>query len=207
MTFVSSDAVFTGPWMFHSEESSNFCQSTNAHAIRIQEEAVQSIDPDAFVARTNVFGWAPDRAPAQWIEEQIEKLESQVVQEADSVRHATPISAGDFAEVWEAAFMKKLAGVYHVAGAERVNPFRFVQRLAERLELPLSIANTTYTLTERPQEFGGGETSLETQKIRRALDLAMPMLNSGLDRLVEQHHNGFRDRLIVEPLLTRSKVA
>jgi len=41
------------------------------------------------------------------------------------MRHSTPILATDFAEILERAYQQKLRGTYHLAGAERINPFRF----------------------------------------------------------------------------------
>ena len=63
------------------------------------------------------------------------------------------------------------------------------------------------SLIDRPSGFGCGETSLQTRKIRRALGVSMPMLGEGLQRLFQQHVEGYRGRLSGQPSLPTSRVA
>ena len=74
LTLVSSDAVFTGPWMFHEEDSECFCTSRAATDIRAIENEVQRVCPSVLVLRTNAFGWSPDSDG--WIESLIGGIEA-----------------------------------------------------------------------------------------------------------------------------------
>ena len=58
-TLLSSDAVFTGPWMFHRETGTCFCDSPEARLLRQTEQAVLTANPHSLIVRTNAFGWAP----------------------------------------------------------------------------------------------------------------------------------------------------
>lgn len=191
---ISSDAVFTGPWMFHVEESPGLCQSFQSQAIRAAEKQVSDACPDALIIRTNAFGWSADGRHG-WVESLLREIESNRVVRQDHIRHATPILATDLAAIIERACREGLSGTYHVGGAERVSPLKFAQRLADQFDLPWLSVRKESALSELPQGFAEGECSLQTKAIRMALCVAMPLLSEGLARLQEQAENGYRDRL------------
>lgn len=187
-TMVSSDAVFTGPWIFHDEESLAVCRSPEATAIRDAEKQVREACPESLIVRTNAFGWAPT-AEGSWIERLLSTIENRRAVDCDCIRHATPILATDLAEIIDRAWQEELNGVFHIAGAERVSPMQFAQRLADQFDLPWLSLRREQSLVELPQGFGVGETSLQTKKIRKALCVAMPMLSEGLARLHAQRYS------------------
>lgn len=195
LAVVSSDAVFTGPWMFHKENSTCLCESVPAGTIRSIEQLALRLCPGTLVVRTNAYGWTPDVLGPGWIETILEELQLGTAGPFDFLRHGTPILASDLAGILGRAWEKNLDGVFHVAGAERVNPNRFVERLADEFGLPSPLPVEGNTLIERPAGFGRGETSLHTGRIRKALGIAMPALGESLQRLREQKHNGYCDRL------------
>ena len=190
---ISSDAVFTAPWMFHDEVSQTLCESAAARTIFKSERQVQAAHPESLIIRTNAFGWSPTGEGL--IETLFQQIEGHRVVDEDQVRHATPILASDLADIIERAIAEELTGIYHVAGAERVSPMTFAQRLADQFDLPWLALRQESSLTERPAGFGAGESSLQTKKIRKALCVAMPMLAEGLDRLSRQQVDGHRDCL------------
>jgi dTDP-4-dehydrorhamnose reductase len=194
MVYISSDAVFSGPWMFHEEDSESLCPSREAQILREAEAEVLRQSPTALVIRTNAYGWSPSGRDG-WLETVLATIEARRHSSLDSVRHATPILATDLAEVLEQALAINLQGYYHVAGAERISPLGFAQRLAGQFNLPwIPVARET-ALTQPPSGCGSGECSLQTKKIRRDLCLAMPLLGESLDRLEAQQINGHRERI------------
>jgi dTDP-4-dehydrorhamnose reductase len=208
LTFLSSDAVYTGPWMFHDEESECYCPSPEAKLIRQTEVQVLSGCPNALIIRTNAYGWAPAGAANGWIEQILIDLDRRSLQDYDYIRHATPILATDLADILLRAIDENLTGLHHVAGAERVNPLQFAQRLADQFDLPwLSVRRAEEPLDEPATGFGAGETSLQTKKIRKALCVAMPMLSEGLRRLRDQQAAGFHDQLGPDAPLAERQIA
>jgi dTDP-4-dehydrorhamnose reductase len=194
-TFVSSDAVFTGPWMFHDETSECRCPTAEAAILRDAETQVGCCCPGALIIRTNAYGWAPAGTAGGWIEQILIDLERRSLQGYDYIRHATPILATDLADILLRAIAEDLGGVHHVAGAERVNPLQFAQRLADHFEMPwLAVRRAEETLNEPAVGFGAGETSLQTKKVRKALCVAMPMLSEGLERLRRQQFTSVADQ-------------
>ena len=189
----SSDAVFTGPWLFHDENSASHCESAAARTILKSEQNVLNAAPGALVIRTHAYGWSPTGEGL--IETLYREIEGHRQLEQDHVRHATPILASDLVDIIERALVENLSGIYHIAGAERVNPMMFAQRLADQFDLPWMVRRRESTLDERAVGFGAGESSLQTKKIRMALCVAMPMIAEGLEQLSRQQVDGHRDRL------------
>lgn len=194
LVYVSSDAVFTGPWMFHEEDGEGLCESREARVLRETEEAILRQLPGALVIRTNAYGWSPSGRDG-WLETILATIEARRISSLDSIRHATPILATDLADLLEQALAIDLNGSYHIGGAERVSPLGFAQRLAGQFNLPWVPVARESALTEAPSGFGCGECSLQTKKIRRDLCLAMPLLGESLDRLESQQINGHRERI------------
>ena len=195
LALISSDAVFTGPWMFHDEKSRCYCSSRTASTLREIEEFGLAQDPKPLIVRTNAFGWSPHDNGAGWVDESLDWIERKTNPFPDCHSYSTPILASDLAEILDRAFQKPLAGTFHVAGAERVSPAQFVQRFARQSGRNVPRINASESLSERPVGFGRGEASLQTRKIRRALRIGMPTLADGLERLLDQDRNGYRERL------------
>jgi dTDP-4-dehydrorhamnose reductase len=191
-TYLSSDALFTGPWLFHAEDSTHHCRSLEAGRMREMEELVQRIVPEALIVRTNTFGWSSNGDG--WIETLIACLEDGTI-EADPVRHATPILATDLASILTRAHEEGLNGFLHVGGAERVSHAVFLRMLAEQFALPAPETHHPGSLASSATGFGRGETSLRTSRAKNVLNLAMPSLAEGFARLHSQNINGFRSRL------------
>jgi dTDP-4-dehydrorhamnose reductase len=158
------------------------------------EAEVAEVCPDALIVRTNVFGWSPLPQSPGLIETVLHAVDQNEPLALDCMRHSTPILATDFAEVLEQAYRHKLRGVHHIAGGERINPFRFSCLLADQFGLPLASLSPRETPFESRREYGAGETSLQCRRIRKALDTTLPLVRDGLSRLHEQHASGYRDR-------------
>lgn len=198
---VSSDAVFHGPWMFHEEACTGVCQSQTAAAVRDMEHQVLQRCPSALVARTNAFGWSPQPGNG-WMESLLDQIAEGKALRVPAANYATPIAAGRLAELLIQAWDRKLEGLYHVGGSERVNFVHFAHRVAQEFQLP----RPQFVSTAQPElrhSFGQGETSLNSGRFRRAAGTALPMLGESLTHLREQSENGDRDQLHAEePQLT-----
>ncbi len=188
-TLISSDAVLTGPWMFHEETSEEYSTSIIGQRLLNLEQHVQAVSSESLIVRTHVFGWNHASESTGWIEEMLEgMLRGKVNSQWSQPGYATPIIVSEFATILSRAFEENLTGLYHIAGAERVNRIQFARRLAQQFEICWygSGANTThYTEAER-RSFGCGESSLQTRAIRRELCVAMPTLAESTQALCEQ---------------------
>lgn len=201
-TVISSDAVFTGPWMFHRENGVCHCESTPARILRMIEKEATDVNPQTLLVRTNVFGFAPTSESSGLVETVLNAVTEGQSLALDCMRYATPILAADFAEILDRAYQAKLRGLHHLSGGERINPFRFACLLADQFGLPMSSLEAIETPLEQRRDFGAGETSLQSRRIRKALEVSLPLVREGLARLYEQHVSGYRDRFgALEPAL------
>lgn len=207
-TLISSDSVFTGPWMFHEEDSHGLSETNHANIARSIEREALAWNENCLVVRTNAFGWTPGNIKDGAMEQLQLILERGHLDQIHCQRHATPILATELAECLESAVAEKLVGIYHIAGAERVNPIQFARRFSELFDLNWPLRMTGGASDQNPQaSYGHGETSLMTKKIRKALCVPMPTLTESLDRLREQQFNGYCDRMNAGSEAAHRKVA
>jgi dTDP-4-dehydrorhamnose reductase len=217
LTVLTTDAVFAGPRMFHAEDSpAGSCRPLGRAAIEAERYLKHS--PRVLLARTHAFGWSPPGEELGAVGRVWTSLLSGGREPLEVDRHATPILAADLAELLGDAYRRQLTGLYHLAGAERVTPHQFARQLARAFGLPGEFPTAhagekgdRHLLCEAPggpfrQKVpvpffpAGGETppldetSLATGLARQALGRPMPMLREGLDRLVQQTHQGYRSR-------------
>lgn len=187
LTVISSDTVFCGPRMFHEENSPAQNPSPRATQTRAMERALEHTG--AMVVRTHAYGWSPVPAHAGFAELAYEALAAGRPIAADGRRHATPILVTDLAELLFRAYERRIDGLHHLSGAERTSPFRFVSQLAIAFGLAAP-GETVVPASGSTNE----ETSLNSKRARRLLEMATPMLRDGLDRFADQMHHGWRGR-------------
>jgi len=182
LTVLSSDALFAGPRMFHDEGAIPGNPSARAALMRQVERAVEP--HGALIVRTHAYGWCNVPGTAGFAEMAYEALAAGMGVQADGLRHATPILTSDLAELLWRAHEMRLQGIYHIAGAERASPYRFVSELASVMgcDRPQAPSHTLAALTGAWHE----ETSLNSKRARRSLEMPTPMLREGLERFVQQ---------------------
>jgi dTDP-4-dehydrorhamnose reductase len=219
LTVLTTDAVFAGPRMFHAEDSpATGCRPLGRAAIAA-ERCLKGL-AHVLLVRTHAYGWGPPGEDGP-----VERIWNSLVgggrQPLEDDRHATPILAADLAELLAEAYRRRLTGLCHMAGAERVTPHQFACQLARAFGIAADFPAASpgekgdrRLLPERPSGcfaqkapvpffpvipfFPAGpldETSLDTARARHWLGRPMPMLREGLDRLVQQARNGYRSRL------------
>jgi dTDP-4-dehydrorhamnose reductase len=188
LTVVSSDLVFTGPRLFHEETASPTSITADALQARVVEQTLSRTS--ALVVRTHAYGWSPVPTYAGFAQRTHDALVSGHFPAADGLRHATPLFAGDLAELLWRAFELRLHGLYHLAGAERTSPYRFACELANLLGQPVPRPECSARLSDAPEWHE--ETSLNSKRARRALEMSTPLLREGLQRFVESGLSDWR---------------
>ena len=200
---VLSDAIFAGPRLFHTEASTPHANSPLAEAATAVEQAL--IDCNTLLVRTHAYGWSPLGTSPNYAQRMWQLLSQGETCEADAERHATPILASDLAGLVYLALQKKLTGLIHITGAERTSPFRFAAELA----LAGNFAGRQVRVAKDvvPRRPNVDETSLNTYRARRELEVPLPLLREGLSRFAEQGQSGYRDRLAGHTTLLPSQAA
>lgn len=171
---ITSDAVFTGPFMFHSEDSESLCSSEESQTLLAIESAVIDACPDATIIRTHVFGISPT---SDGLVEQL--LSGETVAIAGG-GHATPISGADLADRIERTMIDPVGGVIHLSGAERVSARQFAERLIDAFDHPRG--ETSILIGDHASGFASGDRAMVCSRAKQELGLSMPLLNEGLAR-------------------------
>lgn len=188
LTVISTDALFDAPRLYHAEDSPTAGGHPLAETALAVEAAVEAAG--AIVIRTHAFGLAPVGASAGFAQRVAEALMNGEAVQADGRRYASPIYAGDLAELLLACHEGGLRGVYHVAGAERVSQRRFAGELAASLGVDWSLDESPRVLDRAaPSRL---ETSLICLRAQRALSQPMPWLRDGLQAFAEECHDLLR---------------
>ena len=189
-TMISSDAVFTGPWMSHDESSTKFNSLPNAKKIREIETQVLETGDLTQVVRANAFGFSPNDCPNGFAETMIDCLENKREVPLDFMRHTAPILATDLAELLVDCFSESVRGLVHFGTAQRTNPFQFAADVAIALDLPQPIRPTEQVLNRTAHE-----TTLSCGHASELLDCKMPLLSDSVDRFAAQYLSGFQSQL------------
>lgn len=200
---VLTDAVFAGPRLFHTETSPPHADNALGEAAVAVEQAL--IDRNTLLVRTHAYGWGPAGANAGYAQRMWQCLSQGENCAADAERHATPILASDLAGLVLQALEKKLTGLIHLAGAERTSPFRFAAELA--LASGFAGRHVRVAKNVQPRRPYVDETSLNTARCRRELEVPLPFLREGLARFAEQSQNGYCDLLNGRATLVASQAA
>lgn len=206
-TVISSASVFTGPWMFHDEDSTQFCTSTAARAILTAEREFQNRLANPLIVRTHLFGWSPLGEEDGFAASLLNRLRIGETSPIDCVRHAGPILATDLAEILLQTRAAELTGTIHIGGAERINPWRFATLLADQFGYPCTVCGTLDPVGERSAQFGAGESSLNCRRIRQELAIGLPLATEGIERFHAQALGDFRDQFQIQGRPTRNLVA
>jgi dTDP-4-dehydrorhamnose reductase len=188
LTVISTDGVYSGPRLFHEETWSATAQTRLAVRARAIEEVLAGTP--ALVVRTHAYGWSADPDEPSFAEVLFQQLRDDRIVAVDGLRYATPILASDLAELLVRAYETDLKGLYHITGAERVNPDRFVRELAIAMSRE-NVRQPAPSTTEPLSRVGATETSLNTRRARRDLGRPMPLLREGLERFVAQAESDY----------------
>ena len=194
LVYVSTDSVFDGKRGDYVETDEPAPLNAYAKSKLAGERETLRRNPSAIIVRLNIYGWnAQDKESlAEWILRQLE--EGRQVPGFTDV-FFTPILVNDLVPVLFAMMQHELAGLYHVAGSERISKFEFARNVADAFGFdpsrvtPCQLKDMNLR-AERPLD-----VSLNTAKIRNALGRSMPNVDSGLCRFRELRDRHYPQQL------------
>jgi dTDP-4-dehydrorhamnose reductase len=192
--YVSTDAVFDGNAGNYSEDDQPSPVNAYARSKLRGERQVSERNPQAVVARVNIYGWnAQDKLSlAEWV---LNRLAGGLPVPGFTDVHFTPMLATDLADILLAVLDQGLTGIYHVGGSERISKYDFARLVAEGFGfepdrvVPARLSDAGLR-ARRPRD-----TSLNTTKISSALGRALPDAKSGICRFRAQRENGYAQSL------------
>lgn len=190
LVFISTDSVFDGLRGAYSEVDQPNPQSIYATTKWYGEMAVAEADPQAIIARVNLFGWSltGTRSLAEFFFNNL--------QAGNRVSGFTdvffcPLLVNDLSKILLAMIEKKLQGLYHVVSREAISKYDFGVALAKKFHFdegliePCSVHQANLKAPRSPN------LTLLTDKLTNALGKEPPGITRGLDKFHQLYKQGY----------------
>jgi len=181
LVYVSTDGVFDGTHGHYSETDLPAPLNVYAQTKLLAEQEVLRAHSSALIVRVTFYGRnvQPKQSLAEWVLDQLRQ--GNTVPGFTDV-YFCPILVDDLAEIILEMVDRDLSGIYHVVGTEKVSKYEFARRLATAFGFnPTQVAPTKIADAQlrarRPHD-----TSLNTEKVSRALGRSMPRVDIGIQR-------------------------
>lgn len=190
LTHISTDAVFDGTQAGMTEDDEPEPHSVYARTKLTGEWAVMEADPDAIVARVNLFGWSlkGKRSLAEWFFYNLQA--GKAVKGFTDVMFC-PMLANDLADVLIQMANKQLSGLYHVVGSACISKYDFGVAVArecgldEKLITPVSVQDFGLTVTRAKN------LCISNEKLAKDLNSSIPGFSTGLSRFYQLYQQGY----------------
>lgn len=194
LVHISTDAVFDGSRGDYGEEDDPNPLSVYARTKLEGERAVAQANPQAIIARVNLFGWSisGQRSLGEFFFSNLQ-AGRRVLGFTDVF--FCPLLANDLAHILLRMHEKKLSGLYHVVSRECLSKYDFGVRLAQKFGLDASL------ITPASVQEGGlaarrsPNLTLRTDKLTQALGEPPPDIASGLDGFYRLYQQGYPQKL------------
>jgi dTDP-4-dehydrorhamnose reductase len=191
---VSTDAVFDGEKGNYVETDPPNPLSVYARTKLAGERAVAAADPDALVARVNLFGFSPsgERSLAEFF---LNNLIAGNPMKGFTDVYFCPMLVNEIAGVFLEMLGKGLSGLYHVFSAECLSKYDFGNRIAARFGLdssliaPVSVLQGGLTAARSPN------LTMRTEKLSTALGHPLPSFSPMLDHFYTLYQQNYPQRL------------
>jgi len=190
LVHVSTDAVFDGKRGNYTEADQPNPLSLYAKSKLKGEEAVLTANPQAIVARVNLYGWSLSgkRSLAEWFVNNL--FAGNSIMGFTDV-YFCPLLVTDLAKLLLRMLEHGFQGLYHVVSSECSNKYEFGVRLAqlfgfeERLIKPALVSESGLKAARSPK------LTLRADKLINELGESTPGLNSGLEEFFAQFEKGY----------------
>jgi dTDP-4-dehydrorhamnose reductase len=194
MLHVSTDAVFDGQRGGYTEADAPNPLGIYAQTKLDGERGVLSANPQAIVARVNLFGWSLSgkRSLAEFFFNKL--LAGEPCMGFTDVFFC-PMLANDLGWVFLKMLDSGLSGLYHTVGSECISKYEFGLRIARRFGLDESL------ITPKSVHEGGLKAArspnltLRTDKLAQALGVSLPGLSTGLEKFYTLYQQGYPQKL------------
>jgi len=194
LVHVSTDAVFDGQRGGYSEQDDPHPLGVYAQTKLDGERAVAEANPQAVIARVNLFGWSllGRRSLAEFF---VNNLWAKNPIQGFTDVFFCPLLANDLGRLFLEMLEKGLDGLYHAVGSECISKYEFGLRIARRFELderlisPASVTDGGLSAARSPN------LTLRTDKLFHSLGHSIPTLSQGIERFYTLYQQGYPQKL------------
>jgi dTDP-4-dehydrorhamnose reductase len=191
---VSTDSVFDGLQGDYAEDDAPSPLSIYSRTKLEGEMAVMQANPEAIVARVNLYGWSltGNRSLAEFFFNNLSQ--GKAVMGFTDVFFC-PLLANHLAQIFLDMLEKKLCGLYHVVSPECLSKYDFGQRIAQRFNLDGSLIKPTSIHQSGLKAARSPNLTLRCDKLSQALGESLPRQSTGLDELFTLYQQGYPHKL------------
>ncbi len=194
LVHISTDSVFDGRRGDYSEDDAPNPLSVYARTKLDGERVVLQANPDAVVARVNLFGWSISgrRSLGEFF---VRNLQAGNPVNGFTDVFFCPLLANDLAHLLVKMLKLNLSGLYHVVSPECLSKYEFGLRVAGKFGLDASLI--TPTTVERGGLLAARSPNLTllTDKLAHSLREPLPTVSEGVERFYLQYLDGYPERI------------
>lgn len=194
LAHISTDHLFAGDRSNYREDDVPAPLNEYARSKLLGEEWVRQAHPQALVLRTNFYGWGHARRQSfsDWILESLRA--GRQITLFDDV-FFTPLLADALAAAAHRLLGQSAAGLYNLAGEERVSKYEFGMRLARAFGLPEAPIRRGSVAVAGLQASRPRDMSLDSGRARALLGAGTGGLDAHFQALRRQEQAGRREEL------------
>ncbi len=194
LVHISTDAVFDGKKGDYREKDPPNPLSVYARTKLAGEQAVLAGNPQALVARVNLFGWSltGSRSLGEFFYNNL-SAGKQVMGFTDV--YFCPLLANDLWQILSNMLSLNASGLYHIFSSDALSKYAFGVEIAsrfgfnERLILPVSVQQSGLVAARSPN------LTMNTEKLASLLGEPLPRLSTALDRFSTLYQQGYPQML------------
>ena len=187
---VSTDAVFDGKKGGYKEDDQPNPLGTYAKTKLEAEYAVAARNPEAIIARVNLFGWSlkGKRSLAEFFYNSLSAGKN-VMGFTDVF--FCPLLVNDIAGIFLKMLKTGLSGVYHVLSSDTMSKYEFGLEIARRFSLDGGLIAPVSVMDSGLQARRSPNLTLSVDKLTRDLDLTPPEISTGIERFYTLYQQGY----------------
>ncbi len=191
---ISTDAVFDGVKGGYTEEDAPNPLSVYAQTKRAGELAVLAADPQAVVARVNLFGWSLTgrRSLAELF---VRNLSAGLPMMGFTDVFFCPLLVNDIAPLLIEMLAKNLHGLYHLVSSESISKYAFGVAIAQKFGFDPGLITPTPVAQSGLKAARSPNLTLSTHKLAAALGRPLPALSPAIHRFWQLYQENYPQRL------------
>lgn len=191
---VSTDAVFDGQRGDYTETDTPNPLSVYAQTKLDGERAVAQANPDAIIARVNLFGWSLNGRRS------LSEFFFNNLQAGKTVMGFTdvffcPLLANNLAGIFIKMLEKDLHGLYHVVSSQCMSKYDFGLAIARRFSLNEELIRPTSVTQGGLKAARSPRLSLRSDKLAQALGEPLPTISAGIECLYTLYQQGYPQKI------------
>ncbi len=195
LVHISTDAVFDG----QSEEPYRETDTPNPQSVYTAtklagEAAVAASNPEAFIARVNLYGWSPDgkRSLAEFF---YNRLVSGTPANGFTDVIFCPLYVCILSAVLETVSLTNASGIYHVTSTECLSKYEFGRLIATTFGFNPDLIQPTSWQAGGLVAKRSPNLRLDNSKLRRLLGYDLPGIEAGLEAMQADLKSGYRKKM------------